>query len=65
MIESVIENLDGPATIIAFVCLVLVWREYSKLQEKLLEAFISQTEAYHKNAESYRRLAEAIEASNK
>lgn len=45
MIEAVIESLDGPAIVISFVCLAMLWRAFTTLNAKLILLVQDSTKA--------------------
>ena len=60
MIESVIENLDGPAVMICFVFLMLVWRAFVALNNQLVEMVKDSTKAMQDLTAAFQALRDEL-----
>lgn len=60
MINAVIESLDGPAILISFTFLILVWRAFVALNTKLIELVMDSTKAMVELEKAFVSLREEI-----
>jgi|DEB0MinimDraft_4_1074332.scaffolds.fasta_scaffold14406_3 hypothetical protein len=60
MTEMVIERLDGPAVLVSFVFLMLVWRAFTALNQQLIAIVKESTTAMHELTSAFKELREEV-----